>query len=309
MAGPFTSTLGTPYSALGAGMLLGAAPPGLQLITALAIAENVIRVGFNAPVYISNLLDAPDASNPALYTVTPDAGTVGMDGLPARGVSVASVAASTDDLPVGAAPGTYLDLTLDRPMSPYAASYRVACAGLFDASLVLSLDPAHSTIDNVLGTFREVVRPSIDSPTDGRDIANPQTLAAAQSVGTDVPLDSLNLGAFVVDASGDYAFDSGLVAYKKRVYRRLVSRPGGFLHLGDGYGVGIPLEGKRLASTSVLERLAAKAEQQIAREPETEKVRVTAVTDPNVPGLVRFRIVARTRGGLTAAFEAPFRVT
>jgi hypothetical protein len=86
--------------------------------TALAVvAENVFRVTFASPPYYSGLLDAGDVSNPALFTFTPVPNTFGVDGNPTRPVSAAIV------LPAANGDPNSVDVTVDRPMSPYPAQY------------------------------------------------------------------------------------------------------------------------------------------------------------------------------------------
>lgn len=275
------------------------APPNLALLGALAYAENVIRLQFSVPVYWSGVLDMNDASRPEFYVVSPVGTTIGYDGLPARPVSCIAVEVATDELPDGAIPGQYLDLTLDRPMSPYPAAYQIDVTSLVSADLSQVLEVPASV--QCYAVFKQIIQPSISSPTPSRDFSNPQSLA---TVPQGAVLDPSALGVFAVDSTGDYAYDSGFVSYKKRLYRRLITRPGGFLHLGPNYGVGIPQHSKKLAQASVLAKLAAEAEKQIGQEPETASVKVTTTSDGT--GLVRFNIFVRMRNGSAWKFAPTF---
>lgn len=119
----------------------GGGPLGaIAVESVLAVRENVMRVTFNVPVYYSSILDPPDASRPEKFSVTPVAGTFGLDGTPARPVSVARVDLVGEDgeVVIGGG-GRRLDLVLDRPMSPHAALYDVAMTDVFAADLGSSL--------------------------------------------------------------------------------------------------------------------------------------------------------------------------
>lgn len=282
-------------------------PATLVCTEALAVAENCIRLKFSSALYYSTILDDGDASNPIYYSVSALPLTTGYDGNPARPVGVATATLSQPGgfLPVGADFGTYVDLTLDRPMTPYPAGYQVTVAGLFSSDSTQALSPATLQL---LGVYRQLVAPALDLPHPTRDFANPQNYEATAQL--EVPGNIANLGVFPIDSSSDYALDAGFVSYKKRIFRRLMTRPGSFLHLGASYGVGIPQESKKLARATTLQRLAAEAELQIGQEPETERVKVTAAVDPNAPSLVRFVIMVKVRGGQSAKLTTsiPFQV-
>lgn len=275
---------------------------GLELLSAIAVSENVVQLVFNRAVYLSNLLDAPDASIASKFAIAPVPGTVGLDGTPARAVSAVLVTYS-ESPPAGTPMGASLDVTVDRPFTPYSAYYTIKCSGLFTLDLDEELD-AMTSKQEFYGLFKEVVAPTLEAPHPVRDFANPQTLSALSA---DVPATSDNqLGVFQVDPTGDYASDSGIISLKKRIYRRLITVPGGFLHLGPNYGVGVFAVGKRLASNAMREKLAAKAEQQIALEPEVAVVKVRTFSANN--GLVRFRILVRTKAGQDFSFNPAFPV-
>jgi len=276
----------------------------LQVVSAIALAENLIQVVFTEAIYFSSLLDPPDGSNAALYTLTPVVGTTGMDGTACRPCSVVSVALATPqtDLPLNVAFGSVVDLTLDRPMTPYPANYTITCVGIFSSDQSTEITTSNSA--TIPATFKQLLSPSVDLPTPTRDFANPQSLAGAQ--GTPNPFNPGQLGVFVTDDQHDYAVDAGLVSFRKRLYRRLVTNPGGFLHLGQTYGVGIPSQGKKLATAAVQQALAAQVQVQIAQEPEVLACGCTVVSDPNNPGLVRFNIRVKLKNGKTFAYSAPF---
>lgn len=277
----------------------------LFLLSVLPIRENVIRLEFSVPLYFSILLDPPDASIPTKYVVTPVSGTIGLDGDPVHPVNVAGVSLPSVVAGILASDvGRFVDITLDRPMSPYPTRYTVTVTNIFSADLVEALDPDPSSL-SFDALFKKLEEPQIATTRPSRDLANAQTGNAATSSLPDPEDTLLNLGSLRVDDSGDYAFDEGLVNFKKRIIRRLVTSPGKFAHLPK-YGVGIPDYGKRLAVSSVIASLAAQAEAQISLEPETSRVRVRPIVDPNTPGLVRFQIFVRPKSGEPQRFDVPF---
>jgi hypothetical protein len=278
----------------------------VEVVGAIAIAENVIQLQFSMPVYFTGLGDPQDASQPSLYSVMEVDGTFGRDGTATRPVTpaVVTLALAGETLPEGFAAGTCVDITLDRSMTPFPSQYIVECTGIFSADLTRTLDPDDNAFQ-LYGVFKGLIPASVELPTQTRDIANPQTYLSAAS-NLPVPNNPAVLGVFTVDDTGDYAFDSGLVAFKKRIYRRLITNPGGFLHLGASYGVGVPSYGKKLATSAVVQSLAGQAEGQIGQEPESQSVKVTIVQDPDEPGLVRFNIFVKTNGGQSAKYTAAF---
>ena len=278
----------------------------LTLLGVLAVRENVFRLEFSTGVYFSTILDPDDASIPEKYTVAPVAGTFGLDGNPARPLLVAEVLLPID-LPGGvpeADVGRFVDIVTDRPMTPWPAMYDVTLTDVHSFDLLASIA---SETRRVPAVYKRVAPPTVDSNTPTRDIANAQTRSAALESLPD-PNNPIVLGTIQVDDAGDYAFDEGATNLKKRIIRRLVTRPGAFAHLPN-YGVGVPDHGKRLALSSVVADLAAAAEAQIALEPEVARVRVVPVVDPNTPGLVRFRVLVKPRSGQSQRFDVPFPTT
>lgn len=281
------------------GMAWGGGSSGvLTLDAALAIRENVIRLDFGTTVFFSGLLDVSDASNPEKYVVLPVAGTVGLDGDPVRGVSVVRVdLPGPDEIPPNDV-GRFVDLVLDRPMSPYPCRYDAVANDIFSADLLQNLSSGTQRLDAV---FKLLAPPVVEVPRPVRDLANPQFAADAGGLAQDAS----GLGTFRVGSDGDYAFDEGDASLRKRIIRRLVSVAGRFAHL-PGYGVGIPSYGKKLILAGTLGKIVTEAEKQIALEPEVARVRVRAQQDPNNPGLVRFRVLVRTRTGDARIYDVPF---
>jgi hypothetical protein len=287
----------------------GVTGSSLALLTAVAIKENVMRLTFTQPVYFSTYLDPADASNPAKYAVTAMPGTFGSDGSPARAVSVATVTlATTSDGVAQSAYGSVVDLSLDRMMTSYPASYAVTVAGVYSADLMNEIESVTMTAPAV---FRAIEQPSLASPAISADLANPQTFAGAISAGV-IPSKaiaaSVNLGSFAVDESGDYALDRGTANLQKRILRRLVTSPNGFAHL-PGYGVGVPQYGKRLVQSQSLTNVVAQGEQQIANEPDVSKVKIVPRVSTDGSGLVYLTVLVQPVAGTALAYTVPFGTT
>jgi hypothetical protein len=279
----------------GAGAWGGAADGDIIVVAATALRENVIRVEFSKVVYLTGLLEAADASVTDKWAVSADTSTKGLDDETARPVSVTTVTYSTEaDGVVAADLGRFLNITLDRPMTAWPAVYVVSFVGIYAQDFGSSI-----TGDiRIEATFKVIEPPRIDQARPVRDFAMP-AVPAADGI-------EIDFGAFVVDDTGDYAYDEGVTSLRKRVIRRMITRKGAFAHLPD-YGVSIPDYAKRLAVSSVLSQLAADAEAQISREPDVAKVKVTARVDPRIPNLVRFLVLVRPIMGSAVQFDVPFR--
>lgn len=266
---------------------------GFEIVSVRAVAENVIRYKFSEVVYYSGLLDAMDASPRQKWSIVNDPTTTGLDGLPCRPVMptstyVPQVVDGIDPTEVG----MYIDVTVDRPLSPFPAVYNAQATGIFN----LAGNPLVSaTPTPFFGIKKFIPPPDLSTGATSRDISNPQALSGLLDPVPNVT-DPLQLGTITYDETGDVGFDEGLVSYRKRVLRRLVTRKNGFAHL-VGYGVGIGDYVKRLGSTAVRDALAAECEQQIAAEPETAQVSVTIVPSGTSANLYRLNVKARTKTG------------
>lgn len=258
-----------------------------ELLAVTPVRENVVRLGFSNPVYFSSLRDTGDASDPTHYVTEADTDTSGLDGLPTRPVNVLEVVLADFD----GAGGFFVDVILDRAMSPWPGLYSITVDGIRD----INGTPITTTTFFFFGLFRSLVAPSVDKVIPSRDLGNQAAVTPVAGAPE----------AFTVDTSGDYAFDEGLPNLKKRIFRRGITEPGAFAHL-PGYGVGIPSYGKRLTTVAVRNRLAAEYERQVLQEPEVEQATVVAVTDPNSPSITRFVVRVKTRGNQQLKFSIPF---
>lgn len=68
------------------------------------------------------------------------------------------------------------------------------------------------------------------------------------------------------DTSGDIGIQNNLQSLQKRIYRRLTTKPGGFRHLGTGYGVDLKL--KTLFRSGRAQEIANEIARQCRLEPE-----------------------------------------
>jgi hypothetical protein len=292
---------GTPDSSTG----------GLELLYAVAVAENVVRLYFNVVPYVSGVLDPADGADPSHYTVAAVAGTVGYDNNPVRTVTAVSAGTTVDYSDT--IQSSEIDVVMDRPMSPYPAQYTITLSGLTTSGGVPMFPLTQSY--TLYGVLKQLVVASSDQALPTRDFANPQSQsgiagstigASTAAVATSVGGGLVTLGAFVVDDSGDYAVEQGIVALLKRLYRRAMSRPGAFAHLPLTYGVGLADKVKTLGTAAVRNQLAAALQSQFSLEPEVLKCAVQAYSDPVTPQITRFSAYVQTRQGVSRQLNMPF---
>lgn len=274
----------------------------LQLIDAVAIRENVVRLRFNTGVLFNGVLGAGDSSNPKRYTIKPIQGTIGLDGEPARKVfPVAATQAALEGTF-----GSAIDVTTDRAFTAFPSRYRVAVKGIHASNGAL-LEPSKTSFE-FYGLRKERPKPRTDMVAASRDIANPQVGSALLDPLPN-PFDPLLLGTFPIDESGDFAVDEGIDSYRKRVIRRCYTRKGAFPWMPD-YGVGLPEQIKRLSRRGVRDAIAAEVESQIAKEPETIEVNAHFEQDHRSPELFWLRVRARTAfSSNPVEFGLPFSPT
>lgn len=257
--------------------------------TAVAVRENVVRLTLSEPVQMSGLLDRFDGTQKTHYAFIEDDTTIGLDGSTARPVRA-----------VRAAPGPELnqvDITLDRPLSPFPSRYEVLVQGLYNQAGLFLNGIAGAQF---AGLYRAIVPPTAGLVVPSRDFANPQTLSALVGAFGDTTNKAL-LGTLQTDETGDIATDEGLISYKKRVFRRLSTDLGAFLHLPN-YGVTIRRRVKQLGRPGLIQQLSAEAESQILQEPETQSVSVQIVQQG---AITYYRIRIKTAAGQTVAMNAP----
>lgn len=257
----------------------------LNLVSALAVRENLIRLRFDAAVYWSGLLDPKDASRLSRYLIAPVTSSRDDQGEPPRDVWPARAVRSSAD-------PNALEVWTDRRLSGYPARYSIAVNGLYRAADLS--DPVATKTAELLGLRAAVPPPLAELAISNRDLANPTSPGG-------LALDDSQLGSYVTDHTGDLAYDEGVASWKKRVFRRLTTPKGRYRHL-PGYGVLIFESVKALARPGLVQQIARDAEDQIRQEPETVSVRVRVeVQGP----LVFFRVFARCSFGSVGAFSIP----
>ena len=279
----------------------GVGAPFLRLIDAQPRRENVVRLTFNVAVRFTGILDPHDASSRDRYDVQPIADTFGADENPTRDVDpiIAELVAEAG------AGGAQIDLVVDRPFSPYPSRYLVSVNNMLTAlGMPLEIGFTSLAFDGLRRGLR-TLEPGKLVPR--RDIANPNSLEALLDSGSATAVPPELQGSFVVDGSGDYAVDAGIVSYKKRVFRRLLASRGRFAHL-PGYGVGALAAVKQLGRGATKQQIASDAETQIRLEPETEDVQVTVLDDPAHPELLHLQIHAKLVTGDRTTLSVPVPV-
>jgi hypothetical protein len=270
------------------------------LLDAIAVGENILRLTFSGVPYFSGLFDKYDASDAKRYLISIVQGTVGYDGLNVRPVTAVEVKKVIGQ-------PTKLDLITDRPFTPYPAKYTVKVTGVATGTppAFMLINVAFTSF-TFFSNFKLLNRPVLETGYKSRDFASPQDRAAMFDPLPN-PDDPLNLGTFVVDDLGDYAFDEGITSFKKRVIRRIISMKQSFAHMPE-YGIGIQTYGKRLQLAGIRSNLIADIEQQIAREPEAVRVRATIDQDSRVPSLFYARVAVQLRTGLAVRLDVPVEV-
>jgi hypothetical protein len=255
----------------------------LRVLGAQVVAENVVRVTFNAAPRYSGLLGLNDASDVARWQIVAVGGE-GLDGDPARAVNPVEVVVAA----VAQAQGRQLDVTVDRPFTHYPAVYRVTVNGLVSAEGGVFLGAGQVTAIFFGVRAGERVQ-SVDSAVAGVDLLLPSS--EQDYLGAHV---ASELGKLNVDATGDYASGSPLAGYRTRVYRRALTVLFGFAHL-PGYGADAGRAVKSPTTRPDAELAAVRLEDQIRLEPETLAVRVTVTVFDT--GEFRYRIRARCKLG------------
>jgi len=284
----------------GAGEWGASAVTALRLLAALAIRENVVRLTFNAAPSFTRTLSPSDASNVARYNITPVPGTFGRDDEPTRPVRPVLIEQAAIPFSFGAV----LDVTVDRPFSPWASEYTVAVNQLETSDGAL-LDPAATSLV-FPGLYRILRLQSLAAPLPSRDVANPQVVQ--DQVGLVTAGDAFALGVIPINSDGDYAFDEGVANLRKRIIRRLLTAPGGFASLPN-YGVGVASFGKKLGTAGIRQQLATESERQISLEPDVAAVKVKLFTDAKEPSITILDVRVRSNQGNDVVVQLPFQAT
>jgi hypothetical protein len=265
--------------------------PGRSIL-AEPVRENTIRIAFFAPVLINYLEDIRDSLTPNKYVVNAISG-VGLDGNAVHEVRVVKVM-TVDGEPA------QLDIVLDRNLSHWPCRYEVQAFGVYMATGALFPSPMVVEFDSVREEF---VKPSVDFYRSTKDVSNPTSLSALLDPVPDV--NDFNLGSFTYGDDGDYAMDEGVENLRKRLYRRVIVKPGGFVWLPE-YGVGITNYGKRVNSAGIREKLRSEMESQINQEPDVKASKVL-LAQSTTPGLfkVYMKVLTKDNKAYQFAYEYP----
>ena len=262
-------------------MAFGAGPfgsgTGLGIASAYAERLNAIVVSFDGIPRMENPGDVHDALNPGVWSIEPVDPPDATDRIVQF---VERIDASTARV--------WLDGALTNG-ALYSLSISTEVVGAGGGSI----DPLCTSVD-----VRALYAPRIDplSPIarsqDGADLANPQTVANGELLGT-----------LQITEQGDYALERGRPYLRKRVIRRATTATGAFFHLPT-YGFLPSLKGLLRADT--LATLKARVEEQIRREPGVKQASV-AVEEIQREGvtfvLLSIRIV--DTNGVADTMEVP----
>jgi hypothetical protein len=182
-------------------------------------------------VQIDNTMSG-DALNPAQYSTNPVRRILRVDSVDSQTVLV----------------------VFDAPLDS-GVSYEFTVTGVIAVATGLPMSTPFVTTFVALGVARAAT-PGLPNIPANLDLANPQT-----------PRDGAEgeLGTLQVDGTGDLANDSGRAQLRKRIFRRLSTRPGGFYHL-DNYGLRVPA--KRLLTADEQRQLELDSVFQVRQEPE-----------------------------------------
>lgn len=114
-------------------------------------------------------------------------------------------------------------------------------------------------------------------------------------------------GTLRFDKSGDIAIQDSDESLRKRLLRRIETEPGGFSHLGLGYGV--PSVLKRLATPDQLQTLANRIAEQARLEPDvldaSVNVQLQRLTDGNAIVRVSLSVRRKDQRDLRLVFDLP----
>lgn len=269
-----------------------------DVVGAEPVAENIVRIAFSEEPYSDGYNTVNDAVDADHYSVVVVGGT-GLDGNLIRTVSVVRASLVTGI-------SIAIDITVDRPFSPYPCQYRVLATGLRGKVSGLPLTPG-ATSYLFYGLLRTVEPQSRDLIIKRRDIAAPQTRLSTLDPLPD-PIGAV-LGSYNLDTTGDYAFDEGVTSYRKRIFRRIYCRKGKFVFLPPTWGLGVQEQLKKLNTADKRESIRADMEAQIKEEPDTAECSVSVLLSQQSSAIVRYHIRAKMRDGRGVEMAVPFLIS
>lgn len=224
----------------------------LFVVRARALKSHVVRVVFDEEPLHQSPAGRADALNPANYQFINLTGTLyspsGPGTITAVGVDKDMVVGPT--LAVKAGDERAFDVHVDRSLL-LTMTYQVTALNI-KSKLGGGLGSPFSASFVGVGQLSKVL--PVRQPVGLTDLAN-----------------SIPLGGWNVDDSGDFATDTDIESLKKRIFRRLTTTRGAFSFL-PAYGIGLKL--KEIAGVAETQALKADIQQQILREPEVRGVDV-----------------------------------
>jgi len=255
-----------------------AVQPGFFVIFWTPAASNVARVFLNVEPTHQSVLGATDVLNRLNWNVSLVSGP-GTSPVIEQVENAQAQPTAVDGYPLAWS----VDLRLDRPITQ-ATSYLVVASNLvaFNGAAL-----AAPPFDRGVSAGDMLVRPRWQPPVVKGAI--------------DYRYETFE-GRYSVDSRGDIDVHTGVEYLKKRVFRRLLSHPGGFFHLPD-YGVG--LRPKVLMSTTDIARTQKAIEKQVLAEEDVAAVSVAVSLLASSALLVVIKVKARTGGGFDATLEVP----
>lgn len=261
---------------MGAGPFGTAVPDSIRVLGAKAITANQIRLTFAGVIGITNPFVPGDPTNPLSWTLTlldPATGVIRL----VQFVEVES--AST------------LIITFDGVLEQ-GATYRITY--LNQVAQLTGCDRAEFVA--------LIIRPDAlqldNRDSDGFlvDIANPVLTRDVRGQGPEA------LGTYQQTDTGDLALDSGKASLRKRLFRRITTSVGEFIH-AQNYGA--TLEEGKLFRTGLAERLQARVRAQCLREPEVVQCRVFLGRVADNPDTLSVKVRTITASGEPVDLVAP----
>jgi hypothetical protein len=241
-----------------------------QMVRALSVGGQVVRVVFNAEPKHKSPAASDDALNGSNYQVSVIAG----QGQPPQSVGVHPDVIPYPAFGVWSNLEVAVDLQTDRPLV-VGLRYRVLVSSAMVAQDGRQLAPPYTW------EFDGEARPIV-------------TLQQRGKMGlVDLASDPVG-GGIMVDSSGDWTADNGdTVGTRKRCFRRVLTRKGGFAHL-QSYGLDYDV--KQPATTNRLAGLRSDIQAGLQQEPDVDSVATQVSMDSR--GFLTLGMRVKTKQGI-----------
>ena len=244
-------------------------PTFFQLVRALSVGGQVVRVVFNSEPKHKSSAAFDDALNGSNYQVSVISG----QGQPPQSVGVQPNVVPFPAFGVFNAGEVAVDVQTDRPLV-VGLRYQVQVSAALLAADTRHIQPPFTWEFN--GEARPIV-----------------TLQQRGKMGlVDLASDPV-FGGIIVSAEGDWAADNGdTVGTRKRCFRRVLTRKGGFAHLGKAYGLNYSI--KTPATTNKLAGLRSDVQAQLGQEPDVDSVATRVSMDARGWLTIGMRVKTKT---------------